>query len=52
MRFCITQRQRTFQCGVSMPLWKITRVKQFGPSFSTYEEAAAYRRRAITLRKP
>jgi hypothetical protein len=56
MRFCITQRgsrnwpadrSLTFQCGVSLPLWRITRVKQFDPTFSTYEAAAAYRRRVI-----
>jgi hypothetical protein len=47
MRFCIAQRGRTYRVGVSFRLWPITRVAQFGPAFSTYEEAAAYRRRAI-----
>ncbi len=42
MRFCITQRQRTYQAGVSLRLWPITRVKQFGPVFASFDEAQAY----------
>jgi hypothetical protein len=54
LRFCITQRGHkgwpadralTFQAGITMPLWPITRVKNFGPGFPTYEEASAYVRK-------
>jgi hypothetical protein len=47
MRFCITQRGTTFRCGVSLDLWPITRVAQFGPTFRSFEQAAAYRRRVV-----
>ena len=44
MKFCITQYRNTYQAGVSLPLWKITRVKQFGPVFQTFEAAQGYLR--------
>ena len=42
MRWCITQRRSTYQAGVVMPLWPITRVRSIGPVFSSYEAANAY----------
>lgn len=46
MRFCITQRRNTYQAGVSLRLWPITRVRQFGPVFASFDEAQAYITRA------
>jgi hypothetical protein len=46
MRFCITQRGRAYQAGVSFRLWPITRVKQFGPTFNSFDACQAYIRAA------
>ncbi len=42
LRWCIRQKLRTYQAGVTLPLWSIIRVRSIGPVFDSYEEAAAY----------
>ncbi len=42
LRWCIRQKLRTYQAGVTMPLWSIIKVKGIGPVFPTYEQANAY----------
>lgn len=42
LRWCIRQQLRTYQAGVTLPLWSIIKVKGIGPVFNPYEEAAAY----------
>ena len=33
LRFCIRQKQGTYQAGITMPLWSIIKVRGIGPLF-------------------
>lgn len=52
LRWCIRQQLRTYQAGVTLPLWSIIKVKGIGPVLSSYEEAAAYIRRIKPKKDP
>lgn len=42
LRFCIRQQLKTYQAGITMPLWPITKLKGIGPVFKTFDEAQQY----------